>query len=460
MALTSIDPSVYASWPTPDYVDPERRTWMPAFLLVGLAAVTVMLSGRFYLRFRKLAGTYGWDDLLIFLGYLFSIGMTVATWVDVVHFGLDRHAWDVRPEWAVGAAKVGWVAQVLFVAATVCTKLSVLLFHRRMIKETVDPRWLWALRAAFAFTSCYGVGVILAYMLTCRPLNALWLAYDPTYTGEYSCASGTNIAVVAGVLSVVSDIIAVLLPCLMLNHYNLNISRKQSIVLNATFCLGLVATGAGIARTVYLWKIQHTADTTWTGHTLFAWSIVETQLAIMCACAPSLRAFFRRYLLDTLKRTCSSVSHYAHGSFHSTDYAGKTTKTNSEGFSELKQLESGVHGIQYPPPVILNEQERELRISQSSPCGSDFAFNETKALPPSPKVTSADQYERYANERLSRHVPSIRERQSRTESILVKMDYWVDQSSVRGQSHDRRNTAAHQADDGFRQIETNARTAS
>ena len=357
------------------------------------------------------------------------------------------------------AHQTGWIAQLLFVCATVCTKLSVLLFHRRMIKATVDRRWLYALRAAFAFTSGYGVAIILGYMFSCRPLNALWLSYNASYTKKYTCVSTSDFGVVAGVLSVISDIIAVLLPCLMLYHYNLDISRKQKIILNATFCLGLIATGAGIARTVYMWRIQHTTDSTWTGHTLFAWSAVETQLAIICACAPSLRAFFRRYLLDTLKRSWSGVSHYADGShnnnkesFRSGDYA--RTHRDSRGFSELKQLESGVHGIQFPPPVILNEEERLHRISLSSGPGQ-YAFNQTKRQPPSPKCTTPEEYECYVNDRLSRHGTVIRERQSRTESILVRMDDWVDQSSVRGQSHDRRNT-----EDGFRQVETDSRTAS
>lgn len=43
---------------------------MPAFLLVWQIAVTIMLSGRFYLRARKLAGTFGLDDVLVFLGYV------------------------------------------------------------------------------------------------------------------------------------------------------------------------------------------------------------------------------------------------------------------------------------------------------------------------------------------------------------------------------------------------------
>lgn len=59
-----------AEWPTPNYVDPVRRTWLPAFMLVWLLAATMLLGGRFYLRARKLAGGFGFDDLLIGLGWV------------------------------------------------------------------------------------------------------------------------------------------------------------------------------------------------------------------------------------------------------------------------------------------------------------------------------------------------------------------------------------------------------
>lgn len=92
--------------------------------------------------------------------------------------------------------------------------------------------------------------------------------------------------------------------------FSLSTTMEMTIYLrNAIFGAGLIATGCGIARSYYLWKLQHTYDTTWTGYELFAWSIVECQMAIICACAPSLRVFLRRYLADTIKRMTGSVSH-------------------------------------------------------------------------------------------------------------------------------------------------------
>jgi hypothetical protein len=58
------------AWPKPNYIDPVRRTWLPTFMIIWLAASTIMLAGRFYLRARKLAGGLGLDDIFIALAWV------------------------------------------------------------------------------------------------------------------------------------------------------------------------------------------------------------------------------------------------------------------------------------------------------------------------------------------------------------------------------------------------------
>lgn len=61
---------------------------------------------------------------------------------------------------------------------------------------------------------------------------------------------------------------------------------------------------AGIIRTIYVWKVTNeTYDETWVGYTMWLWTAVESDLAIICACAPALKPFFRRYLSGTRSGT-------------------------------------------------------------------------------------------------------------------------------------------------------------
>lgn len=69
-------------------------------------ASTLLLSGRFYLRARRLAGSFGLDDLLIFFGWLFSVGLTAGTYLCAERYGLDRHIWDLQPAMYTGLGLV------------------------------------------------------------------------------------------------------------------------------------------------------------------------------------------------------------------------------------------------------------------------------------------------------------------------------------------------------------------
>lgn len=73
--------------------------------------------------------------------------------------------WDVPPVEYAGAAFMGFIAQILFLCSTCATKASVLLFYRRMAKDTYTKTWLYATWAALAFTAGYFIGVLLAYCL-------------------------------------------------------------------------------------------------------------------------------------------------------------------------------------------------------------------------------------------------------------------------------------------------------
>jgi hypothetical protein len=186
------------------------------------------------------------------------------------------------------------------------TKASVLLFYRRLVVGTLARRWKLAIYFALAFHAAYLIGITLGYVLVCRPLQAYWMSYDYNWNQPYTCAPAGGLNPVIGILSVLSDVYAVALPFIILHYYALDVPRKQRIGLNIIFTLGLLVAGAGIGRTYYLIKLGKTYDTSWTGYDLLVWTIIELQLGIICACAPSLRAFFRRYLSDRLRRSLNS----------------------------------------------------------------------------------------------------------------------------------------------------------
>lgn len=387
----TIPPSIVASWPPPNYVDPVRRSWLPILACTLLGVSTVLIAGRFYLRARKQAGDFGLDDLFISVGWLVSVGFSTVAVVASECYGLDVHTWDVRYNQYVGAALTGWIAQVLFVVSTSATKTSVLLFYRRMVKDTYSRRWLYAIWAALGCNAAFFIAVLVTFCLICQPLSSYWASYNFTYDKPYKCIDGNVLTVIAGVLSIISDLYAVILPCLMLRHYDLDVPRRQKIGLNIIFALGTIVAGCSCVRTYYLWKINHTYDTSWTGFNLYVWSLLECHLSVIFASAPSLRAFFRRYLGETFTRTFRTASHDQ--SRHPTIQSSQNASTirNSHAATDIEAAKTAAVVDQ---KVLAKPSDETMETNTEAWSGrSRSSFT----------VTSPDDYEVYNMHQLNKH---------------------------------------------------------
>ena len=318
--FNEISLEAFSSWPPPNYVDPERRTWLPAYTITFLAVSTLLLAGRLWLRARGQAGPLGLDDLFIFLGWAGSVLFSACAVIAAEVHGLDRHTWDVPPTHFDDAAFYGWLAQIAFISSTTATKISVLLFYRRMVhvsssspSSSADRHdrsrcWRLAIRLAIAFLVLFAISILTTYACICTPLSAYWRSYNFSYDTPFTCIDGNIISPLVGAVSVFTDIYTVALPFLMLRHYRLNIPRRQAILLNILFAGGLVPAACGVPRTYYLYQLNHTNDTSWAGFDVFVWSLPECHLAIIFACLPALRALIRRYLGEASAMSARSAS--------------------------------------------------------------------------------------------------------------------------------------------------------
>jgi hypothetical protein len=61
--VVNLTPEVMATWPAPNYDNPNERTWLPVFTLIWFAAASIMVAMRFWLRIRGHAGKLGLDDV-------------------------------------------------------------------------------------------------------------------------------------------------------------------------------------------------------------------------------------------------------------------------------------------------------------------------------------------------------------------------------------------------------------
>jgi hypothetical protein len=70
--------SAFAHWPIPNYVNPQTRG--PAIHIVNgifLFFMTAVMIARVYTR-SVIKRSLGWDDASMVVGYLFTVGLTIA----------------------------------------------------------------------------------------------------------------------------------------------------------------------------------------------------------------------------------------------------------------------------------------------------------------------------------------------------------------------------------------------
>lgn len=127
---------VFLSWPRANYEHPSEIRG-PAILIITVIAVPILLALvalRVYTRLR-LTKNFGPDDTAIVAALVPTLGCAVLSLVAVRYHGWDRHVWDVPVPEIYMALKYAMAVEVLFSFACLLTRLSILLFIRRMMAE-------------------------------------------------------------------------------------------------------------------------------------------------------------------------------------------------------------------------------------------------------------------------------------------------------------------------------------
>ena len=267
----------------------------------------LVVAARFYSR-GFITKALGFDDILILIGLCFGIALSVLVMIGNVVWFDGRHVWDIPIGKAPGHRKNIWASEWCYTASLSLVKISVLLFYRRL-SVTFSRAFLIAVWAGIVYNILYIIGFGLGLILLCNPIEAYWMQLSPAWekTHHYSCGAEGDYLPAAGAFSVLGDFYSALLPMLLIMH--LDLPRRQKISLYCLFALAFLVVGAGIARTVLLNVIlNRDYDFTWVLWEMWIWGLVELYVGIFAASAPSLKPFFRRFLVEPVASKLDSSS--------------------------------------------------------------------------------------------------------------------------------------------------------
>lgn len=278
---------VKASWPEPNYENPEYQG--PQLLIVGIILLilsTAVVVLRIWVRlFMK--NTAGWDDWLMVLAVAFIICSTVTANLGTT-YGWGHHIWDVKLEWSKPTLMTSWFNQLLLVIIMTLVKLSILISYLRFFTQPISRRLTWAM---IALIVSWGLAYMIALFLACRPLKIYWetFQYNPP-----NCIDQNASTFSFSITNLVTDLMVLVLPMRVL--WMLQLPIRERLILIALMNIGLLACVASAIRVYYAYRtLNITYDFTWEGYEIWLWILVEVNLAVMCASIPTLRPLMKQY---------------------------------------------------------------------------------------------------------------------------------------------------------------------
>ncbi|KAI0382987.1 integral membrane protein [Hypomontagnella monticulosa] len=282
--------SVQASWPPPNYHDPETRGHLGMVVGVVLVIlVTIILAIRLYTR-KWLTRGFGLDDVFIIAAYFPATAFTIIGIAQEEGCHWNRHTWDVEPGLYVDGLKLAFANEMLFDIATSLLKLSILILLYRLTTVIGDRKMTIAVLVAITFISLNCFVFMMVCILQCTPLSAYWELSDT----PQSCINESAHEMAVSIINTVTDWVVVLLP--IKTALGLNLPTKQISIVIFLFGLGILASTAGIVRTYYTWMLYTTDDVIWNAWIVWFCSTIELQLGIICASIPATKPFFASHL--------------------------------------------------------------------------------------------------------------------------------------------------------------------
>jgi hypothetical protein len=114
------------------------------------------------------------------------------------------------------------------------TKLSILMFYRRLVDGTCSRTYKLAIWAAMGFVVFITILFFILLFTGCKPFTAYWQKYDvmhpPTRYHCFSDETTSALGKAAGAFSVITDIYSLMLPAVLLMGLQITKRRKWGLI--------------------------------------------------------------------------------------------------------------------------------------------------------------------------------------------------------------------------------------
>ncbi|KAJ8071814.1 hypothetical protein OCU04_002128 [Sclerotinia nivalis] len=347
---------VVASWPTPNYVDPETHGYGNVILNIVLYIILCcFMALRIWTRTR-LRASFGADDIMILFAMIPTTGFFVLSLLADIKFMWTRHQYDIPNSHVEFGLKMVLLIEIMFASACTLTKLSMLMLVRRML-TSASMFWRRVTMGAICVVGLQGGLFCIVLVFQCRPPQDYWkVTKDP----QPNCIDQSSTLLLAGIVNTLTDFLVVLLP--IRTVYSTNLPRRQSLIVSFLFTLGFLSCFAGIIRTYYMYKVTQVWDQVWASYPVWVTAAVELYIGIICTSIPATKAFFVTYIPKLFNSHPSCSSRASRASLSPRNF---TPRYNSKG-ENLASPRFGITSTSKSPKVhskVLHSQNSKTPLS-------------------------------------------------------------------------------------------------
>lgn len=125
------------------------------------------LVARFLIKYHSL----GLDDWAILAATIAALGQYIAIFVPLKN-GLGISSSVLAQDTAEILGSGVMASQIMFIIAVALTKLSVVLFIKRLLTQNLRGAW-WAANITIGLTAAWGIASVLAISVGCSPASAV-----------------------------------------------------------------------------------------------------------------------------------------------------------------------------------------------------------------------------------------------------------------------------------------------
>jgi hypothetical protein len=131
-----------------------------------------------------------------------------------------------------------WIIEIMFFIGICFTKVSVLLFYRRLLGPLCHDKAVFQIIwANIIFTIAYTVVFVILPFAACHPFSARWAHLTPGYNTPYHCMDISLAAPISSAFSAVSDLFAVVFPLSFL--LTIKVPLREKLAIYSVFLVGI-----------------------------------------------------------------------------------------------------------------------------------------------------------------------------------------------------------------------------